>query len=120
MVAFDRGMVISSERGFCTKLTTSPKNEALPRPTHGVHSVRNHRRWCAAELARAKPHPRRVRAAAPKRSCFAHGSRGLLAGLVRDGLARMATESISAGGRSVAVARLRITDAGRRAIRPSP
>jgi hypothetical protein len=43
---------------------------------------------------------------------LAHGFRTeLLAGLVCDGLASKAPESIRAGGRSVAVARLRITDA---------
>jgi hypothetical protein len=50
----------------------------------------------------------------------AHGFKSeLLAGLVRDGLASKAPESVSAGWRSVAVARLRITDAGRRALRPA-
>jgi hypothetical protein len=52
---------------------------------------------------------------------LAHGfGTELLAGLVRDGLASNAPESIHAGARSVAVARLRITEAGRRTIRPSP
>jgi hypothetical protein len=48
---------------------------------------------------------------------LAHGFRTeLLAGLIHDGLASTLLESVAAGGRSVAVARLQITDAGRRAL----
>jgi hypothetical protein len=51
---------------------------------------------------------------------LAHGfTRELLAGLIRDGLASKRPESLSASGRSIAVARLRITDAARLAIRPA-
>jgi hypothetical protein len=42
-----------------------------------------------------------------------------LAGLVRDGLATAKLENVRAGGRSIEVTRLRITNAGRRAIEPS-
>ena len=37
-------------------------------------------------------------------------------GLVRAGLATVTTETIKAGGRPIAVTRVRITDAGRKAI----
>jgi hypothetical protein len=48
---------------------------------------------------------------------LAHGfTRELLAGLVRDGLASKRPESVSTSGRSVAVARFKITDAGQRAL----
>jgi hypothetical protein len=48
---------------------------------------------------------------------MAHGFKSeVLAGLVRDGLASVAPESMRAGGRAITVARLRITDAGRRAL----
>jgi hypothetical protein len=40
----------------------------------------------------------------------------VLAGLVRDGLASKRPESVSTSGRSVAVARFKITDAGQRAL----
>jgi hypothetical protein len=43
----------------------------------------------------------------------------LLAGLVRDGLATMEPEHVRAGERSIEVTRVRITDAGRRAIAAS-
>jgi hypothetical protein len=50
---------------------------------------------------------------------LAHGFKGeLLAGLVRDSLASMAAETITAGRKPIEVARLRITDAGRRALAP--
>jgi hypothetical protein len=96
------------------------------------------RRRCAAELARAPGAGRGMRLStdqmralrlldeAEPRGCteailLAHGfTRELLAGLVHDGLASKRPESVSASWRSVAVARLRITDAGRRALRPTP
>jgi hypothetical protein len=40
----------------------------------------------------------------------------MLAGLVHDGLAPAATETVRAGGRAIEVTRVKITDAGRRAI----
>ena len=50
---------------------------------------------------------------------LAHGFKGeLLAGLVRDSLASIAAETITAGRKPIEVARLRITDAGRRALAP--
>jgi hypothetical protein len=49
---------------------------------------------------------------------LAHGFKAdLLAGLVHDGLASVAAETITAR-RPIEVARLRITDAGRRALAP--
>jgi hypothetical protein len=46
-----------------------------------------------------------------------HGVTGkLIAGLVRDGLATVQAESVQAGGQRVEVRRVRITDAGRRAV----
>jgi hypothetical protein len=48
---------------------------------------------------------------------MAHGFKSeVLAGLVRDGLASVAPVSMQAGGRAVEVTRLRITEAGRRAL----
>ena len=48
---------------------------------------------------------------------LAHGfTEQILARLVRDGLATAATGSIHAGGRSMKVTWLRITDAGQRAL----
>jgi hypothetical protein len=48
---------------------------------------------------------------------LAHGfTTELLAGLVRDGLVTVKRESVKAGGALVEVARVRITDAGRKAI----
>jgi hypothetical protein len=48
---------------------------------------------------------------------MAHGfTIELLASLVRDGLATVRRESVNAGGRRVEVTRIRITDAGRKAI----
>jgi hypothetical protein len=41
----------------------------------------------------------------------------MLAGLVRDGLATATPETVSAAGRAIEVIRVRITDAGRRAIK---
>ena len=41
---------------------------------------------------------------------------GMLAGLVRDGLATAAPETVRAGGRTVEITRVKITDAGRRAL----
>ena len=50
---------------------------------------------------------------------LAHGFKAeLLAGLVHDGLASVAAETITAGNQPMKVARLRITDAGRRALTP--
>jgi hypothetical protein len=50
---------------------------------------------------------------------LAHGFKAeLLAGLVHDGLASMAAETITAGDQPLEVARLRITAAGRRALAP--
>jgi hypothetical protein len=43
----------------------------------------------------------------------------LLAGLVRGGLANVVPEAMYAGRQPMKVARLRITEAGRRAIRPA-
>jgi hypothetical protein len=46
-----------------------------------------------------------------------HGFKAeLLAGLVHDGLASVAAETITAGNQPMKVARLRITEAGRRAL----
>jgi hypothetical protein len=39
-----------------------------------------------------------------------------LAGLVRDGLATAAPETVMAGGRTIEITRVKITDAGRRAL----
>ena len=39
-----------------------------------------------------------------------------LLGLVRDGLAAVAIETVKAGGRQIEIARVRITDPGRRAL----
>jgi hypothetical protein len=48
---------------------------------------------------------------------LAHGFKAELLGrLVHDGLASMAAETITAGNESLAVTRLRITGAGRRAL----
>jgi hypothetical protein len=48
---------------------------------------------------------------------LAHGfTTELLASLVRDGLATVRRESVNAGERRVEVTRIRITDAGRKAI----
>jgi hypothetical protein len=48
---------------------------------------------------------------------LAHGFKiELLAGLVREGLASAAPQSVHAGGRSIEVVRLQITGAGRRAL----
>jgi hypothetical protein len=48
---------------------------------------------------------------------MAYGFRAdLIADLVRDGLATMQSESVQAGERRIDVRRVRITDAGRRAI----
>jgi hypothetical protein len=48
---------------------------------------------------------------------MAYGFRtDLIADLVRDGLATMRSESVQAGGRRIDVRRVRITNAGRRAI----
>jgi hypothetical protein len=59
---------------------------------------------------------RRCRAAG-RTELLAHGFKAeLLAGLVRDGLASTMPESVRTGGRAVAIARLRITDAGQRAL----
>jgi hypothetical protein len=41
---------------------------------------------------------------------------GMLAGLVRDGLATTAPETVMAGGRTIEITRVKITDAGRRAL----
>jgi hypothetical protein len=41
----------------------------------------------------------------------------MLAGLVHDGLATAATETVRAGGRAIKVTRVKITDAGRRALK---
>ena len=48
---------------------------------------------------------------------MAHGfTAEMLAGLVRDGLATVASETVKAGGRAIEVGRVGITPAGRRAI----
>jgi hypothetical protein len=48
---------------------------------------------------------------------LAHGfDSGMVAGLVRAGLATAQRETVKAGGKSVEVVRIRITDAGRKAI----
>jgi hypothetical protein len=48
---------------------------------------------------------------------FAHGFKiGMLAELVRDGLATARRQPLKAGERQIEVARIRITDAGRRAL----
>jgi hypothetical protein len=48
---------------------------------------------------------------------LAHGfNSDMIAGLVRTGLATARRESIKAGGNSVEIVRIRITDAGRKAI----
>jgi hypothetical protein len=50
---------------------------------------------------------------------LAHGFKAeLLAGLVHDGLASVAAETITAGDQPIEVARLRMTEAGRRALTP--
>jgi hypothetical protein len=41
----------------------------------------------------------------------------MLAGLVHDGLATAATETVRAGGRAIEITRVKITDAGRRALK---
>jgi hypothetical protein len=47
----------------------------------------------------------------------AHGFRfAMLVGLVRDGLADVQAETVSAGGRTTEIERVRITAAGQRAI----
>jgi hypothetical protein len=45
-----------------------------------------------------------------------HFAVDLLAGLVRQGLASVAPESMQAGGRAMTVVKMRITDAGQRAL----
>ena len=48
---------------------------------------------------------------------MAHGfAAEMLAGLAIDGLARASPTTVMAGGRAIEVTRVRITDAGRRAI----
>jgi hypothetical protein len=47
----------------------------------------------------------------------AHGfAANMLADLIRDGLATAGTERVVAGGRSIEVARVRVTDTGRRVL----
>ncbi len=54
----------------------------------------------------------------PEPLLLAHGlTRELLAGLVRRGLATAQTESLVAGARGVEIVCLKITEAGRRALR---
>jgi hypothetical protein len=54
----------------------------------------------------------------PEPLLLAHGFKTeMLANLVRKGLATTLTEPVNAGGRSVEVVRLKITEAGRRALR---
>ena len=63
------------------------------------------------------PHPETV---APRRSWLAHGiSVELMVELVRAGLATAKAERVVAGGKSIEVARVRITEAGRRALSQS-
>jgi hypothetical protein len=54
---------------------------------------------------------------ATKTLLAAHGfSTSMVAGLVNHGLATMTHETVRAGGKTIAVARVRITDAGRAAL----
>ena len=65
-------------------------------------------------------------AAAGARGCtesimLAHGFKlAMLAELVRNGWVTAAPETVRAGGRSIEVARMRITEAGRRALAHRP
>jgi hypothetical protein len=53
----------------------------------------------------------------PEPLLLAHGFKiKMLAGLVREGLATKQSETIGAGDCTIEVARMRITDAGRRAL----
>jgi hypothetical protein len=58
-----------------------------------------------------------ARLGVPAAVMLAHGfTHETLAGLARDGFATVQPESVKTGGRRVEVVRVRITDAGRRAI----
>jgi hypothetical protein len=64
-----------------------------------------------AMLNRADPH------GCPEALILANGfDIELLIGLVRAGLATVATETVRAGDRTLGISKVRITDAGRRAI----
>ena len=118
---------------------------AIVRPAHGVHPLWHHRRGCAAELAgtaaretltgcngddHAKPglsgEQRRalnMLAGSPhgctEAALRAHGfTVVLLAKIVRTGLAVANPEIVKAGGRTLSMLRLTITDAGRQACQP--
>jgi len=98
---------------------------------YGMLEVRHHRRGRAAELERAgamtvSAEQRRVLqllAGSPdgctEAIVLAYGFKmEMLAGLILDGLATPDTELANAGRRQVKVVRLRITEAGRRALAP--
>jgi hypothetical protein len=79
-------------------------------------------------MARADPDQRRALEllAVSPRGCtesimMVHGfKRAMLAELVRNGWATAATEIVRAGWRPIEVARMRITEAGRRALAQRP
>ena len=72
----------------------------------------------SAEQRRALEMLERLSGSGYTRSLWAaHGfSFAMLVGLVRDGLADVQAETVTAGGRSTEIERVRITAAGRRAI----
>jgi hypothetical protein len=77
-------------------------------------SLSTEQRWALWLLDEAEP-----RGCTEAVMRLAHGFKAeLLAGLVHDGLASVAAETITAGDQPIEVARLRITEAGRRALTP--
>jgi hypothetical protein len=90
-------------------------------PTLSVSITQGER--AAARLADYRRQALEILSGAGSRGCttlLAQMAQGFttdtLAGLVRDGLATAAPETVMAGGRTIEITRVKITDAGRRAL----
>jgi hypothetical protein len=110
-----RDMACESSRGERNRLVLQPRG--LARNLRPRHRPTAHRR--------RRPKPDRRRALELLASCrdgcteaimLAHGFTIPLVELVRAGLATATAERVVAGGRTIEVARMRITEAGRQAL----
>jgi hypothetical protein len=94
---------------------SSRKMSTVPMPTHSRKRSPPATRRRALELLAAS------RDGCTEAIMIAHGFPvDMLVKLIRAGLATAGTERMVAGGRSIEVARVRITDAGRRALSGRP
>jgi hypothetical protein len=104
------GISAAPQEDIMTPFTAAELGRGAMAPRHRKQRLGAKARGALELLAAASP-------SCPELLLLAHGFKiEMLAGLVREGLATAQPEAVNAGGQSIEVARMKITDAGRRAI----